>query len=172
MLFKSTTMKNLLLLILSLVIYVFNIQSQNDVKIIGHLVNQDDEKLKSSCVYLYQENQRVDSVITKKNGKFSFYLYRNKNYTIEMITENYAPKKVAINTAMPEDAKLYEDVEFIMEMIPMVSGVDYSELDFPVAIIEYSEKKHQMIFVSSYTKAMKLEQKKISEEVKMAQKNN
>lgn len=164
--------KQLILWVISFIAFIPVLTAQKDVKIIGHLVNQNDVKLKNACVYLYTGNTLVDSVITKKKGKFTFHLAKDNLYTVEMTANDYAPKKISINTYMPAGDKLYDDFEFIMEMIPMVSGVDYSELDFPVALIEYSEKKHEMIFVSSYAKAMKIEQKKIAQEVKMAQKNN
>jgi|GEM_PF-6148864 len=164
--------KQLILLAISFIAFISVVSAQKDIKIIGHLVSQNDVKLKSACIYLYTGNNLMDSITTKKNGKFTFYLTKDNIYTVEMTANDYAPKKISINSYMPAGEEVYDDFEFIMEMIPMVSGVDYSELDFPVALIEYSEKKHEMIFVSSYAKAMKVEQKKIAQEVKMAQKNN
>lgn len=120
-------------------------------------ITHKTEKLASVLVELYEQNKMVDAFETKKNGKFKFFLYNNHIYTIQLTKEGYNPKKVTVNTWIPNDFEDETSFPFDLELDELSSLIDGNKetlLEYPIAIISFDEKKGAFTFNKEYTQGL------------------
>lgn len=114
----------------------------------------EDEKGEEVKITLYQKNKKVSSYTTAKNGKFILDLERDHYYVVEFSKKNYVSKRLVIKTQMPS-AEEYprKKFNFDVNLIGKEEGVDYSPLDFPIAIIEYHDLQGMFFYDTEYSEA-------------------
>lgn len=119
-----------------LVILFSNYYLFGQIELIGHVVDEGNNKLKDIQVNVYDGNQLVINETASK--KFDFFLSNNKHYTIELSKAGYYTKRIIVetNTDKPTDP-----FEFKVELLRINDEIDETSFDFPVAIIKYKEKK-------------------------------
>ena len=125
----------------------------SQVNFSGYLVDETDKSMKDVTINLYEGNNLIST--TKWTKKFTYDLKLPSYYTLELVKDEYIPKRIAISTF--EGDKGAEPFMFVMELIRKRQGVDDSELDFPSAIIEYKKGKGEFNFNSDYSRNIKRE---------------
>lgn len=117
-------------------------------------------KAKNVTISLYERNDVISSYTTSKNGQFVLDLERNKYYIVEFSKEGYVTKRVLIDTRIESDSLNPKDeFNFDVFLIKSKPNVDYSVLDFPMAIIQFQYNKERFDFDPKYTKQRHSEQK-------------
>lgn len=101
----------------------------------GYIVNEKGKKLNNVEIKLYEENSLIHSDFI--TNKFTYNLWLNKYYTVELSKEGYLTKRIVISTlASVYDA---EPFECDIELIKKSDDLDGFDFDFPVAIVEYKQ---------------------------------
>lgn len=124
------------------------------------LVYVEDDKAKGVNIALYDRNENISNYVTNKSGKFVLDLDRGKYYIIEFSKAGYVTKRILIDTRIGnEDLSPKEQFNFDVFLIKMRPNMDYSLLDFPMAIIQFQHDKEKFDFDQKYTRARQSEQK-------------
>lgn len=110
-------------------------------------------RVDSVTVNLYSGNDLIRSEF-EKMGRFSLELPLNQSLYIELIRENYYPKRIKVNTQLPADLQKTYYLSFDLFMIHEVhaKGVDDFILDFPTGLIEFDQKAMKFTYAEKYTK--------------------
>jgi len=126
------------------------------LKIKGDISNLSID-LTEAVIKLYDGNTLIETIKTNKAGKFQLNLLKDKQYMLEVCAENHLAKRIVLNTSVDEiigkTPEFHPSLELISEKL--VRGTDYSELDFPYAIVEYDETLEGFDFNKEYTAEMK-----------------
>lgn len=162
-LFKNSAMKRILpfILLTSFALLTINSFAQSeenaeseryDVLDIGGTISHGEDMIEGVSVKLYESNNVVDDITTKKNGKFKFTLLSNYIYTIELSKKGYYSKKVSVNTRIP--AEVDDTYKFLFDLSmdsKEEKTLDKYLADYPAVLIEYSAKKDEFTFDKKYT---------------------
>lgn len=106
-------------------------------------------------VHLYDNNQLISTYKTSQNAKFSVGAPLAKHYTLEFVKEGFVTKRVIINTKAINSPKVRaEDFDFNVYLIKEEIDIDYSILDFPMALIEYKKSIKGFDYNKKYTRQM------------------
>lgn len=164
-------MKNIFktFVILSLILFVQSSygSNQGEVKFKGKVIIEDNS-LADVTIKLYKRNELVNTIVTNASGNFEVKIELGNSYTFEVEKEGYITKRLAVNATSKKVIKeRVENFDFFCELIPFKDGIDASQLDFPITIIQLNEKKGQFEYVSSYTKSMAKEQDKVIEQLSL-----
>jgi len=126
---------------------------------------------KVTLIYL---NRPLATLVLPINKEFDFQLEKNVIYSVRIEKEGFLPRLVSINTRMPELYKEHIFYKFLFE-VEMFNGglekfLDPDDVDFPVAVVSYDEKKDCYDYSRKYTQCaiQRLEEVKRSGE-KIAQ---
>lgn len=132
------------------------------LNVFGFIYNKD-ERVREAKVVLYDGNRIVETVETKKNGKFLFQLNRNRDYTIEIIKDEFVTKRISISTKVPYGVGWLPDFSFdtALMKVSKFRGIDISDLDFPSALIAYDKDDNEMDFSKTYSKLYKAQVKEL-----------
>ena len=141
--------------------------TQGVVKFKGKVIITDNS-LADVTIKLYKRNELVNTIVTNASGNFEVKIELGNSYTFEVEKEGYITKRLAVNATSKKVIKeRVENFDFFCELIPFKDGIDASQLDFPITIIQLNEKKGQFEYVSSYTKSMAKEQDKVIEQLSL-----
>lgn len=114
-----------------------------------------DDKGGKVTVSLYDGNKKISSYVTGASGKFIVDLFKDRHYTLQFSKEGYVTKRVIIDTGVnPKDALGVKEFKFDIGLIKEESDKDYSELDFPITIIEFEKSKREFVYNKKYTNYM------------------
>ena len=123
------------------------------------------EKLGDVSIKIYEGNKYLGTFYTDEKGKYDFTLPLNKYITLEFVKENFISKRFVYDTHTPVISEKYKVFEVQVVMIDKISGVDYEELDFPIAHVRYDAKKKDFDYVDKYTDKMLAKQDKVVDEI-------
>lgn len=115
----------------------------------------EDKKAKEVTIKVYDGNKCFSTYITRPNAKFIFVAGIEDYYTIEFEKEGYVTKRVVVNTKNTRKIKSTDPFKFDITLEKEEDGVNYSEHDFPAAIIEIDEKTEEFVFNEKYTEEIK-----------------
>ena len=112
------------------------------LKIIGRVM-EDGKALENQSVIIFENNKNIDTLFSKKNGKFEYILQLNKYYTLVFPEKNASYSSLVIDTKIPEDfyyIPIYKcivrmDQEFEDEL---AEKSRYE--DFPIGIVKYDNE--------------------------------
>ncbi len=168
--------KNFRLIQLILFIAVFCIIKPETAKAqfsytIDGTVTNGKRKLEGANVTLLKGSTTVNQASTTSNGKFSFKLEPNANYTMNVSKPGYITKKFVFSTyGIPEDiAKTYDGGSkpeisiFEMPKDPSVVSQINSILSQPMAKFYYDDRKKDIIYDEAYSQSMKEALAKLSQ---------
>lgn len=166
-------MKNLLLACIILSFYSLNAQTQPMLKVKG--ITTDGRSintniLKDVTVNMYKYNDKIATFKSDEKGKFLFEIEMNSYIILEFVKEGFLSKKILFDTKnqLIDYSKNYIPFNFEIMMVEEVKDVNYDGIDFPIAMIEYSEKEKEFLYVEKYTNDMVKRQEKVM--IKIAQK--
>lgn len=116
----------------------------------------EDDKGCEVTISLYDGNKKISSYVTGSSGRFIVDLYKNRHYTLQFAKEDYVTKRILIDTKVlnPSDAIGVKEFKFDVSLIKEDSELDYSELDFPIAIIEFENSQREFVYNVNYTNRM------------------
>lgn len=120
--------------------------------------SNDDKYVKIELIYY---NSVIDSLIIKAGKNFKFYLKKDACYTLRMSKSGYITRIVTIYTKVkkfdPEEEyyKYYFDTELLPELAKEI--LDKDVLEFPIAIVSYSDKLKGFQINDKYTRNIKKE---------------
>lgn len=131
------------------------------LQIIGIAIEKD-VPIDGVVVKLYKENEElhweeITSVVYHEHS-FSFNLNKNTYYTVEVSKNGYVTRSIGISTALPDNVVIGGvkfTFEFELELFKEKQNVDDYYLDFPVALIKYSEANQVFEYDTKYTKHIK-----------------
>ena len=114
-------------------------------------VKEGKSRLNDAVIKVFKNGTAINEE-TSSNGKYSFLLDYDANYTIEYSKNGYITKRVAFNTSnVSEEEKLYEwDFPTVVSLFKRIEGVDYSILDKPIGKV-YFEPGEGFIHDEQYT---------------------
>jgi tetratricopeptide (TPR) repeat protein len=101
----------------------------------------DMKPVSNAVVTLYEGNSKIKSIKTGSSGMFSFKLDMNKDYTVEVAKEGYMAKRIRFITKIPDDVTGAWVREFAVGLVKYCEGVNYSVLNDPVDVIQYSLRR-------------------------------
>lgn len=143
-----------------------NTHAQNtdhNFSIEGTLV-MDSIKVINGTVKLYEKNKLIKETETDHEGRFSFLLRQNKQYTLEATTPYTIVKRVQITTKSRKKLKEIKRLQMIVNLVDSdyISEQERNEyeLDFPFAIIQYTEESKFFEYYIAYTDSMKQEERR------------
>jgi len=113
------------------------------------------QPLARATANLYDGTNKIQSIQSAADGSFSFKLEINKQYTIEVVKDGLAGKKISFNTTMPDEEKGTWINEFSIGLIKYCDGVDYSALKEPVDIVKFDPKRRQYVSDKDYVSRMR-----------------
>lgn len=113
-------------------------------------------------VRLYDNNTLISTYKTDKKGKFTIGAPSAKHYTLEFEKNGFVTKRVIINTKKVYLSKgNIDDFDFNVHLIKQEEDIDYSILDFPIALIEYNKSIKGFDYNKKYTRQMHKIQNKV-----------
>lgn len=137
----------------------------NDTALTLHVVGvaiENSLPIDGAVVKLYKENEELEwdevTSIAYHNHDFSFDLYANSYYTIEVSKPGYVSRSIVVLTTLPDEILKDDekfDFQFVVELFKEKKGVDDFYLDFPVALIKYNKKADQFEMNLKYTNHIK-----------------
>ncbi len=162
--YSNKSFKSFLIFVFTFCAVVFNAQevkAQFDYSIDG-TITTGKKKLEGAIVTLFKGSTQVQQVTTGSNGKFSFKLDPNANYTMSVTKGGYITKKFVFSTyGMPDDvAKTYEGGTkpeisiFEMPKDPNVVSQINSILSQPMAKFSYDDRVKDIVFDKAYSQSM------------------
>ncbi len=115
----------------------------------------ENSKGESVTIKLYDDNRLISDYKTDKKGKFAVGAPKAKHYTLEFSKKGFVTKRVIINTRkVLATQRRLEDFDFNVHLIEEREGVNYSILDFPIALIEYKKSIKGFDYNKKYTRQM------------------
>lgn len=122
-------------------------------------------RLDSVFVKIYVGNKAVYGNYFNR-GNFEINLPLNEKLTLEINRKGYYPKRINVNTYLPETEKkpYFLIFEFFLVEKRTLKGLDDFILDFPTGIIEYNTKQKSFAYAEKYTKKMFKEINKLIDE--------
>lgn len=125
----------------------------------GGKITNGEKNLEGVAVYALIDNVRVDSMVTKANGKFGLMLALQKEHMLEFRKPGYVSKRVLIDLRM----KVRPNAEVVLAPIDMdislldeafYKGADTDVLDFPSAIVRWDKGLNGFAMDHEYTMGM------------------
>lgn len=125
------------------------------VKVKGKTKGVYQKKLDSVTVKVYIGNTMVYSNFFPR-GRFDLTLPLNQKLLIQIERSDYYPKRITVNTKLPEDKRKPYYLIFDFHMIEKrkLKGLDDFILDFPTGLISYNPQKFRFDYAEKYTKKM------------------
>lgn len=139
------TKKNLIFL---LIIGCFSLTSYSQspdfvsLKIMGRVMD-DRKTVENQAIIVFENNKRVDTLLSKANGKFECTLKLNSYYSLVFPGEDHKLLTLVIITKIPEDFYYIPVYKCIIQM-----GDEYDDElaekeryeDFPIGIVKYDDE--------------------------------
>lgn len=125
----------------------------------GGKITDGEKNLEGVTVYALLDNIRVDSMVTKANGKFGLLLALQKEHMLEFRKEGFVSKRVLVDLRM----KVRPNAEVVLAPIDMdislldeayYEGADTDVLDFPSAIVRWDKGLTGFAMDHEYTMGM------------------
>ncbi len=109
-------------------------------------------KTSDLTVTLYKDNEKVAELKPTNKSAFELQLDINAYYTIHVSKPGYRDKSVFIDASLPADVVKYESYKCFVNLEPMDKFVhsDPFYLDFPSAVVQWSDAQHQFTHNDEY----------------------
>jgi hypothetical protein len=126
--------------------FFLNAFSQNPdyetLKVMGRVMD-DGKTVENQAIIVFENNKRVDTLLSKSNGKFECILNLHRYYSLVFPGEDHKILTLVINTEIPEDFYYIPVYKCIIQM-----GDDYDDElaekeryeDFPIGIVKYDNE--------------------------------
>ena len=128
------------------------------------IATSEGAPLDGAIITIFQGNEVVEwSEITsnpKHDHHFSYDLFGNSYYTVQVSKPGYVTRSISIDTKVPNDFVIDDDnpktkFEFEVDVFKMKSGAQDEYLDFPIALVKFNKELRVFEFDAEYTKKIK-----------------
>lgn len=125
------------------------------VKLVGKTKGVYQKKLDSVTVKVFVGNKLFYNNYFPI-GTFDIALPLDQKLSLEIYRRGYYPKRIAVNTEIPQDKKkpYYLVFDFYMIEKSKLKGLDDFILDFPTGLVAYYPEKFRFHYSEKYTKQM------------------
>lgn len=125
------------------------------LKLRGKTKGVYQKKLDSVKVKVYVGSKLFYSNYFPK-GTFELALPLNQKLSLEINRRGYYPKRITVNSTLPDDKKRPYHLLFDFHMIEkaQLKGLDDFILDFPTGLVSYYPEKFRFHYAEKYTKQM------------------
>jgi hypothetical protein len=117
----------------------------------------DGQAVKGASIKLYRDGAE-EMIIDTTNKRFAIlYLQRDASYTLEVSAPGRLPRKVSIDTRVPDEMPDGETFKCVMEVeMPSAFGLvnEYYE-SFPVAMVKFDEERVNFGHIKDYTETVR-----------------
>lgn len=117
-----------------------------------------EKKLEGCEVITFKGNERINSQVTDRSGRFEMVLDLGEEFAIEFRKEGFIAKRILVDTRanLPKDVVEIIPIDMAMNMLPAAKydGADTDALDFPFAIVQYNKAAKAFIQDNQYTADM------------------
>lgn len=111
--------------------------------------------LARATAILYEGSSKIKTLQTGPDGRFSFRLEINKQYTIHIEKEGLVSKCISFNTTMPDEENGMWLSEFSIGLFKPCQGLDYSLLKQPVDRVSFDAKRREYVSDREYVSSMR-----------------
>ncbi len=121
-------------------------------------VYDGEEKVDGVMIRLYQNERVVKKVLTKRNAKFEFILFKNSRYKIEIVKDGYVKEFILVATKESPD---YSNKKYVFEFgvdlkkLEEFKGMELTDFDYPSAKISYDVESNEYTHDKFYDKMIK-----------------
>jgi len=127
-------------------------------------VHFSTKPLKGATIEVYGGGDLMYKTISKGSGKFQFDLKSEKQYMVEVSSENMRPKTIWINTKRTKDLNFKVPVFSFDIHLEVEEITPYDELsEIPVTYVKYQSKKEVFYMDKTYARVIKRKKKEIKE---------
>ncbi len=140
-------MPNKIFLLITFLIYIQTYSfCQNpdgeSLKIIGRVMDKG-KTVENQAVIVFENNKRIDTLLSKSNGKFECVLKLNSYYTFVLPGQNNNLVSLVFDTSIPEDFYYIPIYKCIIQMDEefedeLLEKSRYE--DFPLGIVKYDDE--------------------------------
>lgn len=124
----------------------------------GNIVIQDNSP-EGARIVILKNDIRIDEQTLNKKGRFDLKLALNTDYKLSFEQAGYITKIVNVNTEVPEEIlesnPNFPPVKLIINLLPIVEGVDLSIFEQPIAILAYNHELDDFTFDKEYSDKIK-----------------
>lgn len=132
--------------------------SAQSLVINGYIVI-DDASSEGARITIYKNNEKLEEKNISKKGKFDLKFGWDADYKLSFEKPGYIAKIVSINTDVPpeivETNPNFPPVKLIINLLPLVEGIDLSIFEQPIAILSYNHELDDFIFDKEYSSKIK-----------------
>ena len=131
----------LLFLFIGLFTSIFSqsLPNYEDLKIIGRIMDKG-KTVENQAIIVFENNNRVDTLLSKSNGKFEYVVKLNSYYTLVLPGANQNIISLVFDTTIPEGFYYIPIYKCIIQMDEDFDDELAEQLryeDFPIGIIKY-----------------------------------
>lgn len=120
-------------------------------------VHSEIGKQLPSVIEVYDNNEKIDEVHLKRNGKFKLKLAADAHYTLNYYMPLHVTKKLIVSTQGAGETvtgkKGFEFDIFLYDQKTVPSQLK-DVLDFPTAMLQYDERKESLVINEAYSSFM------------------
>lgn len=154
-----------------LFLLVCQILSAQNLVINGNIVI-NDASTENARVLIAKNGNKVDEQVLTKKGRFDLKLALGADYKLTFERDGYVTKIVSVNTEVPQEViesnPNFPPVKLIINLLPMVEGVDLSVFDQPIAILSYNQEIDDFTFDKDYSEKIKNRVAQTEQQIKQA----
>lgn len=119
----------------------------------------DESGTEGARIVITKNNEPLERKEIGKRGRFDLKLALGADYKLSFEKDGYVSKIVSINTEVPDEIVQtnpdFPPVKLIINLLPMVEGVDISIFEQPVAILAYDYELDDFNFDKEYSARIK-----------------
>lgn len=157
--------KSIALVFLLLVLNFFSHQtlSAQDVyppsvlQLKAHVYDGED-KVEKAVIEFYQNEKLVKKMMTKKNGRFQFLLFKGNEYKVKIAKAGFVKEYIVVatkNTQDFSDKKYFFEFALDLKSVKKFKSSGVTEFDFPSAKISFSLEDDEYTHDKFYHKMVK-----------------
>jgi len=155
-----------------------NNKNESKINLKGIITNacylNSTENLKDVTINVYQFNRKVNEFGSEAMGQFNFEIPNNEYIVVEFLKDGFVPKRLLFDTRNKMlEIKKSKPFDLEIALIPIVSGVDFSELDFPITMVYFNNQYKDYQYDDKYTSLMlKIQTNILKKVIELTEKNN
>lgn len=154
-----------------LFLLVCQILSAQNLVINGNIVI-NDASTENARVLIAKNGNKVDEQVLTKKGRFDLKLALGADYKLTFERDGYVTKIVSVNTEVPQEViesnPNFPPVKLIINLLPVVEGIDLSVFDQPIAILSYNQEIDDFTFDKEYSEKIKNRVAQTEQQIKQA----
>lgn len=163
----SLNMKTILLLLP--ILFLGSFLSAQSLLLNGNIVINETTP-EGARLIITKNGEQIDTQTLNRKGHFELKLALGADYKLSFEKAGYITKIVNVNTEVPEEIlesnPNFPPVKLIINLLPMVSGVDLTIFEQPIAILAYNPELDDFTFDKDYSNRIKTQVAQAEQEIR------